>query len=182
MFVGSIHKLHASLTLYLLTYIHTVIEDFYWVAEFWQASATTSLLALNLVRLTCLATYYLCLFFLCDSTLMIFWYNTYTKLNQLQCLGSSMSVLTSRVQLLISNRRFPMPVLLFSHFHCFLFSWITLFVWMDMKLLIQWTVSPGQPSSISDDADVFTLVGSGHDAADLVNQKEIHWGVSLQCT
>lgn len=53
---------------------------------------------------------------------------------------------------------------------------------MDMKLLIQWTVSPGQPSSISDDADVFTLVGSGHDAADLVNQKEIHWGVSQQCT
>ncbi|XP_022889777.1 transcription initiation factor TFIID subunit 5-like isoform X1 [Olea europaea var. sylvestris] len=42
---------------------------------------------------------------------------------------------------------------------------------------INFQVSPGQPSSISDDADVFTLVGSGHDAADLVNQKEIHWGL-----
>ncbi|CAI9767257.1 unnamed protein product [Fraxinus pennsylvanica] len=42
---------------------------------------------------------------------------------------------------------------------------------------INFQVSPGQPSSISDDAEVFTLVGSGHDAANLVNQKEIHWGL-----
>lgn len=41
------------------------------------------------------------------------------------------------------------------------------------------TVSPGQPISISDDAEVVTLVGSGQDAANLINQKEIHWGVSL---
>ena len=39
------------------------------------------------------------------------------------------------------------------------------------------TVSPGQPGSISDDAEVVTLVGSGQDAANLINQKEIHWGV-----
>lgn len=39
-------------------------------------------------------------------------------------------------------------------------------------------VSPGQPSSISDDAEVVTLIGSGQDAANLINQKEIHWGVS----
>lgn len=38
-------------------------------------------------------------------------------------------------------------------------------------------VSPGQPGSISDDAEVVTLVGSGPDAS-LLNQKEIHWGVS----
>ncbi|CAL5344764.1 unnamed protein product [Camellia sinensis] len=37
-------------------------------------------------------------------------------------------------------------------------------------------VSPGQPSSISDDEGV-TLVGSGQDAANLINQKEIQWGI-----
>ncbi|KAL7200841.1 hypothetical protein ACSBR1_032711 [Camellia fascicularis] len=39
------------------------------------------------------------------------------------------------------------------------------------------SVSPGQPSSISDDEGV-TLVGSGQDAPNLINQKEIHWAVS----
>lgn len=39
-------------------------------------------------------------------------------------------------------------------------------------------VSPGQPSSISDDAEVVTLIGSSQDEATLINQKEIHWGVS----
>ncbi|XP_059640174.1 transcription initiation factor TFIID subunit 5 isoform X2 [Cornus florida] len=42
---------------------------------------------------------------------------------------------------------------------------------------INFQVSPGQPSSISDDAEVVTLVGSGQDAANLINQKEIHWGL-----
>ncbi|CAL5435024.1 unnamed protein product [Camellia sinensis] len=41
---------------------------------------------------------------------------------------------------------------------------------------INFQVSPGQPSSISDDEGV-TLVGSGQDAANLINQKEIHWGL-----
>nr|XP_009798805.1 PREDICTED: transcription initiation factor TFIID subunit 5-like [Nicotiana sylvestris]XP_009798806.1 PREDICTED: transcription initiation factor TFIID subunit 5-like [Nicotiana sylvestris] len=41
---------------------------------------------------------------------------------------------------------------------------------------INFQVSPGQPGSISDDAEVVTLVGSGPDAS-LLNQKEIHWGV-----
>lgn len=40
------------------------------------------------------------------------------------------------------------------------------------------TVSPGQPISLSDDTEVVTLVGSGQDTANLINQKEIHWGVS----
>ncbi|KAI8569275.1 hypothetical protein RHMOL_Rhmol02G0266300 [Rhododendron molle] len=35
----------------------------------------------------------------------------------------------------------------------------------------------GQPCSISDDAEVVTLVGSGQDAANMINQKEIHWGL-----
>lgn len=39
-------------------------------------------------------------------------------------------------------------------------------------------VSPGQPTSISDDAEVVTLIGSCQDAANQINQKEIHWGVS----
>nr|XP_043629689.1 transcription initiation factor TFIID subunit 5 [Erigeron canadensis]XP_043629690.1 transcription initiation factor TFIID subunit 5 [Erigeron canadensis] len=42
---------------------------------------------------------------------------------------------------------------------------------------IDFQVSPGQPSSVSDDAEAFSLVGSGQDAANLINQKEIHWGL-----
>lgn len=42
---------------------------------------------------------------------------------------------------------------------------------------INFQVSPGQPSSLSDDAEVVTLMGSGQDAANLINQKEIHWGL-----
>uniref|UniRef100_A0A5B7C3A7 Putative transcription initiation factor TFIID subunit 5 n=1 Tax=Davidia involucrata TaxID=16924 RepID=A0A5B7C3A7_DAVIN len=42
---------------------------------------------------------------------------------------------------------------------------------------INFQVSPGQPSSISDDAEVVTLVGSGQDTVNLINQKEIHWGL-----
>ncbi|XAR57682.1 hypothetical protein NMG60_11025924 [Bertholletia excelsa] len=42
---------------------------------------------------------------------------------------------------------------------------------------INFQVSPGQPSSISEDAEVVTLVGSGQDATNLINQKEIHWGL-----
>ncbi|RVW65265.1 Transcription initiation factor TFIID subunit 5 [Vitis vinifera] len=37
-------------------------------------------------------------------------------------------------------------------------------------------VSPGQPASISDDAEVVTLIGSSQDDANQINQKEIHWG------
>ncbi|KAK1430720.1 hypothetical protein QVD17_13669 [Tagetes erecta] len=42
---------------------------------------------------------------------------------------------------------------------------------------INFQVSPGQPSSISDDAEALSLVESGQDAANLINQKEIHWGL-----
>ncbi|KAG5563029.1 hypothetical protein RHGRI_005693 [Rhododendron griersonianum] len=42
---------------------------------------------------------------------------------------------------------------------------------------INFQVSPGQPCSISDDTEVVTLVGSGQDAANMINQKEIHWGL-----
>ncbi|GMH24473.1 hypothetical protein Nepgr_026316 [Nepenthes gracilis] len=42
---------------------------------------------------------------------------------------------------------------------------------------IDFQVSPGQPSSISDEAEAVTLVGSGQDAANLINQREIHWGI-----
>ena len=41
-------------------------------------------------------------------------------------------------------------------------------------------VSPGQPNSISDDAEAVTLTGSSQDAVSQINQKEIHWGVSQQ--
>ncbi|KAF5196822.1 Transcription initiation factor tfiid subunit [Thalictrum thalictroides] len=44
---------------------------------------------------------------------------------------------------------------------------------------INFQVSPGQPSSISDDADAVILVGSSQDTAKQINEKEIHWGVSL---
>ncbi|KAF2287272.1 hypothetical protein GH714_039509 [Hevea brasiliensis] len=42
---------------------------------------------------------------------------------------------------------------------------------------INFQVSPGQPSSISDDAEVVTLIGNSQDAANQINKKEIHWGV-----
>ncbi|KAM6592321.1 hypothetical protein CsatA_000024 [Cannabis sativa] len=42
---------------------------------------------------------------------------------------------------------------------------------------INFQVSPGQPSSISDDADAVTLTGNGQDAVSQINQKEIHWGL-----
>ena len=38
-------------------------------------------------------------------------------------------------------------------------------------------VSPGQPSLISDDADVVALIGTSKDLAKQINQKEVHWGV-----
>lgn len=42
---------------------------------------------------------------------------------------------------------------------------------------INFQVSPGQPSSISDDTEVVTLIGSSQDSANQINQKEIHWGL-----
>ncbi|XP_021755176.1 transcription initiation factor TFIID subunit 5-like isoform X2 [Chenopodium quinoa] len=42
---------------------------------------------------------------------------------------------------------------------------------------INFQVCPGQPGSISDDADAMTLVDGGQDAANLINQKEIQWGM-----
>ncbi|KAB1204692.1 Transcription initiation factor TFIID subunit 5 [Morella rubra] len=42
---------------------------------------------------------------------------------------------------------------------------------------INFQVSPGQPSSISDDAEVVMLTGSSQDEATQINQKEIHWGL-----
>ncbi|XP_044464293.1 transcription initiation factor TFIID subunit 5-like [Mangifera indica] len=42
---------------------------------------------------------------------------------------------------------------------------------------INFEVSPGRPSSISDDAEIVTLIGSNQDAANKINQKEVHWGL-----
>ncbi|KNA08699.1 hypothetical protein SOVF_160320 [Spinacia oleracea] len=42
---------------------------------------------------------------------------------------------------------------------------------------INFQVCPGQPGIISDDADAVTLVDGGQDAANLINQKEIQWGM-----
>ncbi|KAI4337251.1 hypothetical protein L6164_015692 [Bauhinia variegata] len=42
---------------------------------------------------------------------------------------------------------------------------------------INFQVSPGQPSSISDDPEAVTLTGSSQDAANQINHKEIHWGL-----
>lgn len=42
------------------------------------------------------------------------------------------------------------------------------------------TVCPGQPSSISEDAEAVTLVGGGQDAVNLINQKDIQWGVRIE--
>ncbi|XP_014501696.1 transcription initiation factor TFIID subunit 5 [Vigna radiata var. radiata] len=42
---------------------------------------------------------------------------------------------------------------------------------------INFQVSPGQPSLISDDPEAVTLTGSSQEAANRINQKEIHWGL-----
>ncbi|KAK3134221.1 hypothetical protein QOZ80_6AG0546510 [Eleusine coracana subsp. coracana] len=42
---------------------------------------------------------------------------------------------------------------------------------------ITFEVSPGQPSLISDDADVIALIGTSKDLAKQINQKEVHWGL-----
>ncbi|KAL5558220.1 hypothetical protein UlMin_034431 [Ulmus minor] len=42
---------------------------------------------------------------------------------------------------------------------------------------INFQVSPGQPSSISDDPEAVTLTGSNQEAVSQINQKEIHWGL-----
>ncbi|XP_010906861.1 transcription initiation factor TFIID subunit 5 isoform X2 [Elaeis guineensis] len=42
---------------------------------------------------------------------------------------------------------------------------------------INFEVSAGQPSSISDDVDVVALVGSSQDIAKQINQKEVRWGL-----
>ncbi|XP_039132165.1 transcription initiation factor TFIID subunit 5-like [Dioscorea cayenensis subsp. rotundata] len=42
---------------------------------------------------------------------------------------------------------------------------------------INFQVSPGQPTSISEDADVVSLMGSSHEIAKQINQKEVHWGL-----
>ncbi|KAK4410701.1 Transcription initiation factor TFIID subunit [Sesamum angolense] len=42
---------------------------------------------------------------------------------------------------------------------------------------INFQVSPGQPISIADDAEFVTLFGGDQDAVNLINQKEIHWGL-----
>ncbi|XP_062098374.1 transcription initiation factor TFIID subunit 5-like isoform X1 [Humulus lupulus] len=42
---------------------------------------------------------------------------------------------------------------------------------------INFQVSPGQPNSISDDAEAVTLTGSSQDIVSQINQKEIHWGI-----
>ncbi|XP_044472590.1 transcription initiation factor TFIID subunit 5-like [Mangifera indica] len=42
---------------------------------------------------------------------------------------------------------------------------------------INFEVSPGKPSSISNDAEMVTLIGSNQDAANKINQKEVHWGL-----
>ncbi|KAK7410218.1 hypothetical protein VNO78_00827 [Psophocarpus tetragonolobus] len=42
---------------------------------------------------------------------------------------------------------------------------------------INFQVTPGQPSLISDDPEAVTLTGSSQEAANQINQKEIHWGL-----
>ncbi|KAK4275863.1 hypothetical protein QN277_018877 [Acacia crassicarpa] len=42
---------------------------------------------------------------------------------------------------------------------------------------IDFQVTSGQPSAISDDPEAVTLCGSSQDAANQINQKEMHWGL-----
>ncbi|XP_078153267.1 transcription initiation factor TFIID subunit 5-like isoform X2 [Carex rostrata] len=42
---------------------------------------------------------------------------------------------------------------------------------------INFEVTPGQPTSISDDSEAVVLVGASQDLAREINQKELHWGL-----
>jgi transcription initiation factor TFIID subunit 5 len=44
---------------------------------------------------------------------------------------------------------------------------------------INFEVTPGQPTSISDDSEAVSLVGTSQDLAREINQEELHWGVGL---
>jgi transcription initiation factor TFIID subunit 5 len=67
-------------------------------------------------------------------------------------------------------------VLLFVILYCTsAFSPVTIFSTTSMYATL--VVSPGQPSLISDDADVVALIGTSKDLAKQINQKEVHWGV-----
>lgn len=46
-----------------------------------------------------------------------------------------------------------------------------------LQALSGFAVFPGQPSSISDDAELVTLTGSTQDTANQINKKEVQWGV-----
>jgi hypothetical protein len=45
--------------------------------------------------------------------------------------------------------------------------------------LLNLTVTPGQPTAISDDTEAISLVGTSQDLAREINQKDLHWGVIL---
>lgn len=60
---------------------------------------------------------------------------------------------------------------LFSHFFIF-------YILFPISVNDILAVSPGHPSSISDDTETVSLIGSSQDIAKQVNQKEVHWGVS----
>lgn len=96
---------------------------------------------------------------------MTFCCNICIKHSPLQCLGSSTSTSTFKV----------MP---FSLFEFCIAHDRRGYAASDYGFLCFPAVFSGQPSSISDDAEVVTLIGSCQDAANQLNQKEIHWGVS----
>jgi hypothetical protein len=54
---------------------------------------------------------------------------------------------------------------------------LCIFTSENLLSLCHFAVSPGQPSLISDDADVVALIGTSKDLAKQINQKEVHWGV-----
>lgn len=44
--------------------------------------------------------------------------------------------------------------------------------------LMGFAVFPGQPSPLFEEEEAVTLTGKAQEALDLINQKEIRWGVS----
>jgi hypothetical protein len=76
-----------------------------------------------------------------------------------------MSILTSKVLLFTLTFARSFKILVIAHT-----SFFSFFLFCNI-------VTSGQPSLISDDPEAVTLTGSSQDAANQINQKEIHWGV-----
>jgi hypothetical protein len=66
----------------------------------------------------------------------------------------------------------------FEGLFCTSFHVLVVFLCYDSDL-VSLTVTPGQPTAISDDTEAISLVGTSQDLTREINEKDLHWGVGL---